>query len=282
MKVTKAAKQKMYLDKISSLERDIASDLIENGYNPDLFSDENAVLSKIATMVEIGDYMPAVRFQAGYQIWLSRPKESNPQHWMHDLCSASSTHMPVPVDEEYDGQHRMLDALTEGGFLAPIQNHSVMAEVNGKFVITCSEASSQSQDTFRNLHMVHPFASTPTFHELLRVILEWHWAYKHAGNRELMAVVCNDFCEYYDLDVDDTTNQVVLDLLSMPDCQVAQYVKTGECSLNLEAPKCPDSVKIWAVNKGFVRENLRSIARLYDNCMKLKSLKEQLSLVSGE
>lgn len=281
MKLNKSVKQKLYTDAIENLERNLSSRLLEQGLNPELFDNEDAVLGRISSMVELGDYSPAVRFQSGYQIWASVDKTNNPQHWMHDLCSASSTHMPVPIDEQYDDQERMRSTLEQGGFLGCIQNHTVMAEVTGKFVITYSEVNFDNQDTFRNLHMVHPFASTPTFHELLRIILEWQWAYKHAENREPMAIACNYFCEYYDIDVDDTSNQMVLDLLGLPDAQVAQFIKTGECSLNLESQKCPDSVKMWAIQKGFVRQNLRGLAEVYDTCMKLKSVRAQLQALNG-
>jgi len=279
MKVSKAVKQQLYRYRIEALERQIAEGLITFGFDPDNFRDEDAVIDKLGPMLEIGEYMPQIRFQGSFQIWKSYPKSNN--QWMEVTCLQTSTHRPVPVDEEYDAQFRLKSTLQRHGFIGLVHGGSVLAEVPGKFFITACEMTPDDGDALREVHMVHPYATAPTFHELLRIILEWHWAYKHLNSREPMAILCNDFCEYYDLDVDDATDTVVKDLLAMPDGQVAQFIKTGTAQLNIEPTKCPTSIKLWAARKGFVKGNLNGVTRLYEDCLSLKWTKEQLELLLG-
>jgi len=91
-----------------------------------------------------------------------------------------------------------------------------------------------------------------------------------------MAIISNDFLTSLGLDVRrNGSDPVVSAFMTLPDQQVAQYFKSGTCSINEETPECPLDVKIWLIEKNVIKLDGNEIKELSNLC--IKKIKAQRS-----
>jgi hypothetical protein len=70
--------------------------------------------------------------------------------------------------------------------------------------------------------------------------------------------------------------------MQLPDMQIAQYFKTGTCSLPEIAPPEPVEFKLWAAKIGIFNLHKREFADMYEICLRIKILKTKLSSLENE
>ena len=129
----------------------------------------------------------------------------------------------------------------------------------------------------QKLQMTHPYTAACSLHEFFKLLLEWQWALLYADNDEPAAQLASDVLDHFELHVDEVdSNEVVRDLMGLPDMQVAQYVKTGECALNQVTPEMPLSFKLWATTNQVMEEPRPILAQLYIDCVSYKNIEKDL------
>lgn len=150
-----------------------------------------------------------------------------------------------------------------------VRKEQVAAEL-GNFVI----ANYQFNDMAitRSLSSIHPHIVTHTLHEMFKALLEWQWAYYELGNTEEISVWSDQALRSMGLDVRDiSTNNVVADLMALPNMYVAQFL-TGETNIQMPEtdPPVPLSFKFWAARKDIISFYKKECATLYTNLVNLK------------
>jgi hypothetical protein len=273
MKISPTIRRQMLLDAEKKLNQEVAQALLSASLDPDDYADEEAAISAIASTIE---YMPGssnVRFTGAYGLWSSIPKAGNEAHWMHDLCSATDSYMLFPIDELY-GRTDLYDALQDNDFLGPILLHVVVYHQPNLAAIAYTEINAT---THRRLNNFHPYFSSPTLHEFLKLLMEWQWALYFADNSEPMAVLSDNVLKTLNLDVRNEDDPIVSFLMSLPDQQVFQYMKIGSCQHNDEEPPASDAFRIWALKKGFVKGGHSALGDAYEKCLMLRQVKAKLA-----
>jgi hypothetical protein len=261
---------------IDELEVSLYKSLASTGFDLDLFESEDDVINQIGSMFS-PFITPAIRFRYGFRVWKSVPISEQPDHWMAPTCSSTDTHMNVPMDELY-GRTEFKDILMDSDFLNKVVSHVVIYNIPGGASIIYNELTPGSEHLIKQYQMIHPYPGAPSLHELFKLLLEWQWAYVYAESREPMAEVAHEILTSLGLHVDQQNSvQPVRSLMQLPDMQVAQYFKTGTCSLPEIAPPEPVEFKLWLAKKGILNLHNKQFADIYEICLQIKIVKEKLS-----
>ena len=269
----------MHDKKISLLKGTIAHRMNNLGLNKDIFLDEepNNVLGIFPRVFsdytkDSGDDLRSdtiipeyrdERFFREIRFWRSEDSTVYGSHWMQDKCTTRSTYFPMFMEEVYD-RHDVLTSYFDSHsipedsghpndrVLGLVTNHDIIFEITGIASIVYTGFGSDNpnkidaEDFTRHLLSTHPYCNSSTLHELFKILFEWQWAYNELESREPIAKVANDFLVALGLNAKDVDNNpVVKSILSLPDQQLAQYIKTGECHLAEEDPGCPDEFAKW-------------------------------------
>jgi len=139
----------------------------------------------------------------------------------------------------------------EENVLAIVAEHKSFLEVCGVGSLIYTDLSKRfrdldNEDFCRTMIKSYPYSTSPTTHEMFKSLLEWQWAYTELDYNEYMAVMANDFLTALGLNyLNESTDEVVGALMSLPDQPLAQKIKTGECSINEEEPACPAEFTKW-------------------------------------
>lgn len=274
--------QKVALEeKLSKMRYFLDVSIRDIGLEPTDYPDVQSLIDFIPSMVKVIEDGDPVRFHGGYRLWGSVPKESYPDHWMYPLCSTTQTYMPIPLDELQgsEGFKSSVMEHTDSDFLRMIEKHFTLFEYEGCAQIIFTQVDSDTGTGFMHKgHMTHPYTAACSLHELFKLLLEWQWAVLHAENTETVGQVACDFLDHLGLHVDDQgSNPVVRDLMSLPDMQVAQYVKTGECSLVETEPEMPVSFRLWALENNLLEAPQPLLAQLYQDCVSYTKVANDLA-----
>jgi len=276
MKISTAAKAETLKKRIALLKDNVYSSLVSLDMDPDLYADEEAVLENLTSNVKIVENHQPERFRQGYRLYDSVNKVGMEDHWAYPICSATDTHLNRPIDEMY-GRHDFFDLAESQGLLGVVTDYVKIIEAPGIFSIICTVVNPDKPALVEQLNQVHPYSVSPNLHELFKLMLEWQWAYKHLDADEPMAVKSNEALEYLGLDVDDTSNQVVVDLMNLPDLHVVDYLNGLEYTTKTEFPEAPQSFIIWAARKHLIQGTQKGIAQLYDHCIALRNARVKLN-----
>lgn len=286
MAVSTSIKKRRILNEINELDEGISRVVNQIGLDPSVYSTAESVMENIDPWMQVPISSPSGRFTCSYRVWKSIPKEGNEDHWMYDLCSSEDGYMPVPIDESY-GTSGVHDAAVKytGAILPTIIRHDNFYTVLGTATLIYTEVGNTDFGTIeesslsqyvREALMVHPYSGSPSVHEAIKLLLEWQWAYYNAESTEVMAIISNDFLTSLGLDVRrNGSDPVVSAFMTLPDQQVAQYFKSGTCSINEETPECPLDVKIWLIEKNVIKLDGNEIKELSNLC--IKKIKAQRS-----
>jgi hypothetical protein len=139
----------------------------------------------------------------------------------------------------------------EENILAVITEHESYLDVRGIGSLIYTNISRpfmdfDSRHYYETMITSSPYCVNPTMHELFKTLLEWQWAYNEHGYDEYMAVMANDFLNALGLNyLNESTDEVVGALMSLPDQSLAQQIKTGDCQINVEEPECPAEFTAW-------------------------------------
>lgn len=273
-------KIKALREKLGELEASLYAALAGNGFDLDSFNSEDDILQNIGSMFTLFP-TPKVRFRYGFRVWKSISISDQPDHWMAPTCSSTDTHMNIPMDELY-GRSEFKDILMNTGFLEKIVNHVVLYNIPGGSSIIYNELTPGSEHLIKQYQMIHPYPGAPSLHELFKLLLEWQWAYKYADSREPMAEVANELLTSLGLDIDQKDSvEPVKSLMLLPDMQVAQFFKTGNCSLPEIAPPEPLEFKLWVVKTGLFNMHKKEFADIYELALRVKILKNKLSTLEN-
>jgi hypothetical protein len=268
-------------EKIDELEVSLYKSLTGSGIDLDLFESEDDIINHIGSMF-IPFATPAIRFRYGFRVWKSVSISEQPDHWMVPTCSSTDTHMNVPMDELY-GRTEFKDILMDSDFLNKVVSHVVIYNIPGGASIIYNELTPGSEHLIKQYQMIHPYPGAPSLHELFKLLLEWQWAYVYAESREPMAEVAHEILTSLGLHVDQQDSvQPVRSLMQLPDMQVAQYFKTGTCSLPEIAPPEPVEFKLWLARIGILNLHNKQFADIYEICLQIKIVKEKLSLLENQ
>jgi hypothetical protein len=278
--ISNQIKIKALRDKITEIEGTVYASLAAHGFDLDSFASEDEIIDNMGSMFNLFT-TPSVRFRYGFRVWKNIPIEEQPEHWMAPTCSSTDTHMNIPMDELY-GRSEFRDILMNTGFLERIVNHVVIYNIPGGASIIYNELTPGSEHLIKQYQMIHPYPGAPSLHELFKLLLEWQWAYVYADSREPMAEVANEILTSLGLHIDQQTSvEPVKSLMELPDMQVAQYFKTGTCSLPDTAPVEPTAFKLWAAKSGVLNINKKEFADIYEQCLRLKMMKEKLNILEN-
>lgn len=203
------------------------------------------------------------RFYREIRFWKSEKRENYGYHWMQDKCTTRSDYFPMFMEEVYE-RHDLLTGYFDSHGVAPapepndnvlalVTNHNIILEITGIASIvytgftTNNTVGVDAYDFTRHLLSSHPYCNSSTLHELFKILLEWQWAYVELESREPIAEAANSFLNVLGLNISDqSSNEVVDALMSLPDQQLAQFIKTGECNLQENEPECPKEFLIWS------------------------------------
>lgn len=202
------------------------------------------------------------RYHGTFRLWKSVPREEYESHWTSEVCTANQKYFAMFM-EEYYGKNDLLgnyftsvnakhghEPNSNETALSVVGKHDVLLKIDGVGLLIWTEAVSDLLNIdvipfIKHRFMVHPYCASPSVHEFFRLLLEWQWAYQNLGSREIMANVANEYLGTLGLDVSNTDDKVVQSLLSLPDQQVSQYIKTGQSWLNEEEVDCPEEFYNW-------------------------------------
>lgn len=271
---------KVLREKIDEFKSSLHKSLTKNGFKLDLFKSEDEVIDHLCSNFSVL-IAPSIRFRYGFRVWKSVPITEQPEHWMAPTCSSTDTHMNVPMDELY-GRTEYKDILMDAGFLEKVVNHIVICNIPGRASIIYNELTPGSEYLIKQFQMIHPYAA-PSLHEMFKLLLEWQWAYVYAESREPMAEVANELLNSLGLHIDQQNSlEPVKSLMQLPDMQIAQYFKTGTCSLPEIAPLEPVEFKLWALKVGLFKFHKKEFADIYEICLQIKILKTKLFSLENE
>lgn len=281
MRLSNNVKRVALESKLADLRPRLELSMAEAGYDPATYVDVQDLIDILPDYINYfeGDAVP--RFYAGCRVYASVDKSLHTDHWMYPLCSATDTHITLPPDELY-GRTEYHDTVmdhTANDFLAAITKFATIFDQSGVAQIIVTHVDSEKgAGMLQKLHLIHPFIVGCTLHELFKIMLEWQWAYVYTESREPAAVLCNKILTHFGLNVQNAdSNEVVRDLLALPDMQVAQFLKTGEVWLHDSEPEMPLSFKLWA-NDNMLAESPRPrLAKLYRDCVSYKSIELELA-----
>ena len=281
MRLTNSVQKIALEDKLSKLRPLLDVSIRDAGFDPADYADVQGLIDTLPGMLSvISDGDPA-RFRGGYRLWASVPRSDHPDHWMNPLCSSTETHMPMTVDELHGREDYKSTVLNHTGadFLRMIEKHLTLFHHEGLAHIIYTQVDSDvGAGIIEKLQMTHPYTAACSLHEFFKLLLEWQWALLHADNTEPVAQLASDVLEYFELHVDEEdSNEVVRDLMALPDMQVAQYVRTGECSLNQTTPDMPLSFRLWAATNNLMEEPRPILAQLYKDCVSYKNTENDLA-----
>lgn len=262
-------------DKLNQLRPRLDDTIRDAGFVPADYTDVQDLIDIIPGMLSVIDGGDPVRFRGGYRLWASMPRVDHPDHWMNALCSSTETHLPMTVDELY-GREDFKSAMfghTGADFLRMVEKHLTLFHQEGVAHILYTQVDSDvGGGLLEKLHLTHPFVAAFSLHELFKLLLEWQWALVYADSTEPAAQLASDVLDYFGLHVDAAdSNKVVRDLMSLPDMYVAEYFKTGACSLNEVTPDMPLSFKMWVAKNGLMEAPQPLLAELYEYCVAYKN-----------
>jgi len=152
------------------------------------------------------------------------------------------------VDRSYD---RTSHKDKQENVLSLVTEHQSLIEVAGTGSIIYTNFGRQFEDLDtehfnKTMLMAYPYSSSLTLHEMFKSLLEWQWAYNELGATEHMATLANGFLSVLGMSyLNESTDEVVGALMSLPDQPLAQYIKTGTCWVNEEEPNCPEEFTKW-------------------------------------
>lgn len=281
MRLSSTIQKASLQEKLSKMRSVLDDSIRDAGLDPADYPDVQSLMEVVPNMINIIEDDDAVRFQAGYRLWGSVPKEDYRDHWMYPLCSTTQMYMPIPIDELHGsgGFKSSVDTHTGPDFLAMIKKHITLYDYEGCAKIIFTQVDSVIGAGFvPKGQMTHPYTAACSLHELFKLLLEWQWAVLYAENTETVGQIACEFLDHLGLHVDDVdSNPVVRDLMILPDMQVAQYIKTGECSLLETEPEMPLSFRLWAAENNIMQTPTPLLAQLYQDCVSYKKIESDLA-----
>lgn len=280
-----------------SIESSINNRLMKIGFSIDDFVSYQDIYDNIVEYVGVdkilpnnildephNPYMePAPSLMDGYWLLPAKKLSENKNHWMAPQCInlRNNDFIYVPTDELYGydtTKEKTLESnqLSDNGIL-PLKIAQVCLKPSLFGIFYVKGVHPLSSDF--EMRTIHPYGSTFTLHGMIKMILEWQWAFICCDNREPMAILANSVAEYLDLNVLDQSNQVVADLINLGDMQVASYIRTGEVQVNEENWPMPVSVMKWILDSDKI--NLSRISpnkNLYIQC---RALRRDINRLTG-
>lgn len=292
MAVSTSIKKRRILNEMSELDEGISRLVNQMGLDSSEYGTAESVIRNIDSWLQVPLSRLNNRFTCSHRLWKSIPKLGKENHWMYDTCTSDDDYIQVPMDEEYgrmDYLETGIEFIQENDIFGVVSKHITLYKKPGLAALVYSEArneipvgdGSESRyidvDSFvRRTMMIHPYYGSPSFHEAFKLLLEWQWAYYYADSIEPMAVTSNEFLLSLGLDVRrNGVDPVVSAFMTLPDQQVAQYFKTGTCSINEDLPECPLDVKIWLIEKGIIGLDDMRMMELSNLC--IRKIKAQRS-----
>ena len=292
MAVSTSIKKRRILNEMSELDEGISRLVNQMGLDSSEYGTAESVIRNIDSWLQVPLSRLNNRFTCSHRLWKSIPKLGKENHWMYDTCTSDDDYIQVPMDEEYgrmDYLETGIEFIQENDIFGVVSKHITLYKKPGLAALVYSEArneipvgdGSESRyidvDSFvRRTMMIHPYYGSPSFHEAFKLLLEWQWAYYYADSIEPMAVTSNEFLLSLGLDVRrNGVDPVVSAFMTLPDQQVAQYFKTGTCSINEDLPECPLDVKSWLIGKGIIGLDDMRMMELSNLC--IRKIKAQRS-----
>lgn len=272
-----------------SIESSINNRLMKIGFSVDNFVSYQDIYDNIVEYVGVDKILPnnildqphnpyiegAPSLMDGYWLLPAKKLSENKNHWMAPQCInlKNNDYIYIPIDELYGYEatkEKTLESnqLSDSGILElPITQVCLSPSVFGIFYVKGVHPSSNDVE----MRKIHPYGSTFTLHGMIKLVLEWQWAFLCCDNREPMAVLANDVAEYLDLNVLDESNQIVKDLINLGDMQIASYIKTGDIQINEEIWPMPLSVMEWILDSDKINlSRLSPNKNLYIQCRAIR------------
>lgn len=269
MKIFKSVEQQLKAEKVNKLLELVQVKVEE--LIPDYVSYGGyfeAASAYVDQMLELEFSHPTTRFCCSYRVWKSVPKKGLENHWMYASCSSDDLYLQRPMDEEYGRQDYLntgVSFIQENDIFGVVSRHDNLYKSPGLASIVYSEAqpdvpsSSNTGEVkhidvesfVRSTMMIHPYYGSPSMHELFRLLLEWQWAYLEGGSQEPMAETSHLLLKDLGITIKSKSNLIDA-LMALPDQQVSQFYKTGDCTLNEECPELPLIFKFWCVAKRLI------------------------------
>jgi hypothetical protein len=212
-----------------------------------------------------------------YRIFVNVAKDKHPDHWMDGQCVTAKRYVDIPVDEFYDNP-RYINLGNSSGVL-PDENGiysevpiTTIARKYGVFTLFFTKGN-VPYSTEKDFKLIHPYFSSYSLHGMMKLLLEWQWAYLFCDNREKMAILSNDTLDYLGLNVADQNSKVVSDLIDLGDMQVAGYIKNGYSEVNDDNWDVPVSFALWLLdNEKIDSRILMKDSDIFNNSRRLRKL----------
>ena len=270
-------------EKLSRMRSALDDSIRDAGLDLADYSDVQSLMDTVPSMINIVEGGEPTRFQAAYRLWGSVPTEDYRDHWAYPFCTTTEMYMPIPIDElqgSSGGLKVAADTQSSGAHITLLIKKNVkLVEYGG-----CAQIMFTQVDPVigagvpHESQMTHPYVAACSLHELFKLLLEWQWAVLYAENTEMVGQIVCEFLGHLGLHVDDVdSNPVVRDLMSLPDMQVAQYIKTGECTLLETEPEMPLSFRLWAAENSLMEAPTPLLADLYKACVSYKRAESSLA-----
>lgn len=194
-------------------------------------------------------------------------------HFMSKISRDNISYMEKPIDENY-GNSYFVSLFSNLSFFEEIEKYEVILSKSGSYSIVYIE--SDNHYLLEQIKNIHPYYAAHTIHELMRLILEWQWAYYYAGSSETMSIMSNEFLTDLGIDVRNSDGSIEKTLLNLPDMYISQYFKGIDFSSEDNDPLQTVDFKLWAINSGPFYFYDKQYAGLYENVLLLKKTKDKI------
>jgi len=253
--------------------------LIKIDLSIDNFESYEDVYNNFLDYINYDDILPTRLFDKSdvtvgeYRIFAALEKGQSTDHWMLPQCVTDKNYTYVPIDElygrsEYKDYANSGNVKDENGVFSKILIKEI-CKLKGHFSIFFIRGES-SPSVENSLKAIHPYSSAFTLNGLMRLILEWDWAYVYCDNREPMAEICHAAADYLGISAEEPLNETSQDIISLSDMQVASYIKTGETIINDEEWSYEKKFLLWLLqNEKIDISEITPNKQLYNNCRNL-------------
>lgn len=130
---------------------------------------------------EAGVWIVAPESHRMYALWRYEPVSEDGA--LYRACSTDETFMPVPTQS--DGAKLMeMFPQTENQKYPGVLGHKTLVRIPGELVLTYTYVNDDVKVLSDQLIASHPYATTYTYDELVRNLVEWEWTGAALGNVE--------------------------------------------------------------------------------------------------
>lgn len=276
MKPVKSFYSEMRKQEKIKIENSITKKVFELGLNSQIFSDYLSIIDNVDEYLNVPIDNNLNRLNYEFRVWISRFKDEEFDNSIKNMYIVDDKFSLLPVENLYGTDIFTMKLKntaeknigSEDIVLFTIRNNILYT--NNKASITVSQFKSQS--IHKDLMMIHPFSS-PSLHELLKLLMEWQWCFYNLHSNEPMSIISNDLLISLGLDVRNAGHDPIVDsIMSLPDQQVATFLKQGVSSIGSQSIKCPTLLKAWLIKRGILNILDVEISRLVHMCLKRMSL----------